>query len=268
MSSSGPAIFDDDLACDVRGLYRKSLLDRVPDEEATRQGIERWAGLGPDEEPVLWLALAAAQFEVGRLDEHVRDRAVEVIDSGRDLVRWHEAGPEFAAERAAVLAVLREQLTGPQPKRKTLRRPWREVTDLEAGMVLAWTASDGTVALLRVVQRQEDEFDHSVRPVLERLAWTDHDVPPAEVLAGLPAAADDGAWRPEDGGGPHYRPGVYIPFRLKKGDPDWRDVGLTVCGHVPARPGDDGDWSLGAAGLMWSDLPNYLELAVVGKPPE
>ena len=166
------------------------------------------------------------------------------------------------------MAELREQLTGPQSKRKPLRRPWREVTDLEPGMVLAWTESNLTVDLLPAVQRQEDEFDHSVHPVLERLAWSGSEVPPADVLAGLPAAADDGAWRPADGGGPHYRPGVYVPSRLRKRDPDWRDIGFTVRGSVPARLGDDGDWILGTSHLTWDGLPYYLELAVVGRRPE
>ena len=83
MSSTGPAIFDDDLACDVRDSYRKLLEERVADDEATRRSIEDWAEFGFDEESVFWLALAAAQSQLGRLHQNVRQRALEVIDSDK-----------------------------------------------------------------------------------------------------------------------------------------------------------------------------------------
>lgn len=259
MSSTGPAIFDDDLACDVRDNYRKLLEERVADDEATRQSIEGQAGLGPDEEPVFWLALAAAQSQVGRLDQYVRRRALEVIDSGQDLVRWRSAGPELAADRAAVLDELREQLAGPQPSRKVVRRPWREVTDLQAGMVLAWTASNGTVALLRVVQRLEDDFDRTVRPVLERLAWAGREVPSGDVLATLPAASDfESRRRAVIDGEP--TPGIFIPLRSKRRHPDWAELGFAICGQIPARPGDEGDWLPHASFLQWNALPYWLDL--------
>ena len=265
MSATGPAIFDDDLACDVRDSYRKLLEERVADDEATRRSIEDWAELGPDEESVFWLALAAAQSQLGRLDLNVRQRALEVIDSGQDFVRWRTDAPGLAVERAVVLDTLREQLAGPQPSRKTVRRPWREVTDLEAGTVLAWTASNGTVALLRVVQRLEDGFDHTVRPVLERLAWTGSEVPSADVLARLPAAA--GAEAPRRAAIEGKRvPGVFIPLRSKRRDPDWAELGFTVCGQIPARAGDEGDWLPRASYVHWDALPYFLDLEVVGPP--
>ncbi|GAB4079441.1 hypothetical protein GCU67_03360 [Modestobacter muralis] len=268
MSTSGPGIFDDDLACDVRDHYRRSLEDRVPDAEATRRIVEGVEDLLPDEEPVLWLALGATQSRFGRLDDDVRRRALDVIDSGHDVARWAELRPELGAARGAALAALREQLTGPQPPRRAVRRPWREITDLEPGTALAWRASNGVIAVLRVVQVWEDEFTQARHPVLERLAWAGHVVPSADVVAQLPAAGDDGRWRPEGGAGPYHRPGVYLPVRLRKRDPDRHDSGFTVCGHVPARPGDDADWSLGASGVHWGGLSYLLELAAAAELPE
>ena len=46
-----------------------------------------------DEACVFWLALAATQSKLGRLIDLVRDRAIEIIDSGADLRRW-ENKPE------------------------------------------------------------------------------------------------------------------------------------------------------------------------------
>jgi hypothetical protein len=113
MGADGPAIFSDDFACDVRGEYRALLEDQVPDAEATQQIIAANPDLDVDEEPVFWLALAATQWRIGRLENEVRARALDVIDSGRDLTRWEEAGPRAVAKRAAALTALREQLTSP-----------------------------------------------------------------------------------------------------------------------------------------------------------
>lgn len=256
MSASGPAIFDDDLACDVRDSYRHFLEDRVPDDEATRRTIADWRGLDPDEEPVFWLALAATQSRLGRLDGLARERALQVIDSGGGLSRWEDLGPGPIAERTAVIAQLRTELTGPQPPRRTVRRPWRYVTDLKPGTVLAWTSSTGVVVLLRVVQIRKTR--DQAAPILEQLAWAGHHVPPADVLTGLPRAT-----APTPADAESFRAGpIYGPFKAGRRDPDWTDVGLTACGSVPARPGDDGDFSFDASGLRWVGLPFHLELSV------
>ena len=256
VSASGPAIFSDDLAWDVREGYRQLLEDRVPDDEATRRTITAWQGLDADEEPVFWLALAAAQSRLGRLEDEVRDRALAVIDSGRGLSRWDDLGPGLFAERTAVIEKLRTELTGPQPPRRTVRRRWRYVTDLEPGTMLAWTASTGVVVLLRVVQIRETR--EAAQPILERLAWDGHHVPKADVMAGLPRApvptpTSDGRHRT----GP-----LYGPYKAKSRDPDRADVGLTACGSVPARQGDEGDFLAGTDFLEWAGLPYQLERSV------
>ncbi|GAB3318734.1 hypothetical protein GCM10027451_37940 [Geodermatophilus aquaeductus] len=258
MSVSGPAIFLDDLACDVRDSYRHLLEDRVPDDEATRRTIVEWQGLDAEEEPVFWLALAATQSRHGRLTDEVRGRALEVIDSGRDLIRWQAWGPGPAEARRAVLASLRTELTGPQPSRRTVRRPWRYVTDLRPGDVLAWTASTGFVVLLRVVQIRETR--EAATPILERLAWDGRRVPPADVVAQLPGAP---APAPDPGGLHHPGP-IFGLFKLKRRDPDWADVGLTRCHSIPARPGDDGDFLLGTSFMEWAGLPTHLERDATG----
>lgn len=260
MSTSGPGIFDDDLAWDVREIYRRMLQDRLPDDEATRGAIAAWPDLEPDEVAVLWLALAAAQSQLGRLEAEIRDRALAVIDSGEDLTRWQALGPELVAARVALLAELREQLTGPQPPRRAVRRPYRPVTSLTPGDVLVWRASTGVVVPLRVVQVR-DERDMSA-PILEQLAWDGLDVPPGDVLAGLPRAAT-----PEHARGSHWAGPVYGPFKQRRRDPDWADVGFTVCGSVPLRPGDDGDFLMGTSFLQWAGLPHHLEHAVTGRWP-
>lgn len=188
MGAWGPAIFSDDLACDIRGDYRELLEDEVPDDEACRRVIESYRHLDPDEERVLWLALAATQSSLGRLDEHVRERALEVIDTGRGLELWKEAGPRELAKRKAALSELRDQLTSLQPARKTVRRPWRYVTDLEPGDVLSFTASNNAVAVLRVAR--VDEHRVNVAPIIQWLDWDGHTVPAGRKLRRLKVRRD------------------------------------------------------------------------------
>lgn len=112
MGAWGYGIFDDDLTLDIRGTYRELLEAKVADDEATNRVIAAYRDLGPDEEHLLWLGLAAAQAEVGRLDAHVRSRALIVIDTKVDLQDWADQGAEAVANREAHLARLRADLTG------------------------------------------------------------------------------------------------------------------------------------------------------------
>ncbi|MCQ1953939.1 DUF4259 domain-containing protein [Arthrobacter sp. zg-Y238] len=123
MGAWGSGIFANDTAADIRGEYREHLEDQIPDEEATRLVIESFGYmLREDNAAELWVTLAAAQSQVGRLDDEVKAAALDVIDQGSGLEEWEEEGPEELAERVAALQELRNQLTGPQPARMKLNR--------------------------------------------------------------------------------------------------------------------------------------------------
>lgn len=126
MGTTATSIFADDTACDVREEFIARLADGDSPAEATEAMTRRWASqiADADDGPVFWLALAATQWKYGCLDQHVKSRALEVIESGSDLRRW--AGRD-AERRAAVLLKLRETLLGPQPPTRRPRRPKREV---------------------------------------------------------------------------------------------------------------------------------------------
>jgi len=253
MGADGPAIFSDDFACDVRDDYRALLEDQIPDAEATRQIIAANPDLDVDEEPVFWLALAATQWRVGRLEDEVRARVLDVIDSGRDLARWEEAGPRAVAKRAAALTALREQLTSPQPARKPIRRPWRYVTDLDAGAVLAYQTS-GPLVLLRVARILDDGM--GTVPVIERLAWESESAPTAEQLVDLTAMRDAGLQGPST---------LMRLTKHRRRDPDWFDVGFRLAGLTPIRT-EDAD-VLPILYTSWDRLPETLERDVTERIP-
>jgi hypothetical protein len=228
----GPAIFSDDTTSDIRADYREMLEDQAPADEATRRVIEAYGDLGADEEHLLWLALAAAQTQLGRLDAEVKARALDVIDSGRGLDVWEEAGARELTKRKAVLAKLRDQLTGAQPSRKAVRRPWRHETDLRPGDVLSFTASNGQIALLRVA-RIDDHRIGAAR-ILELLDWSGRSMPALWRLRRFKARQGQ-----HPGLGGPLRPETFRVGRHKQKDPDWRASGFSLAAQVPPRTGDD-----------------------------
>jgi hypothetical protein len=254
VSSWNAAIFDDDVAADVRDEYRELLIQRVPDDEATRRVLESRTGLG-EEEPTLWLALAAAQHLVGRLDETVKARALELIDSGEGLDLWGLGDDPELAGRRMMLARLRGRLTGPQPKRKQVRRPPQSRTDLDAGDILTLTTSTGRVALLRVLQVLHSL--HGDQPVAGWLDWSGA-MPSADEVLGLPVRDDLGLFRYADQGlaPPPVTPAVFL-LESDRSAPTWRDAGFVHLTRVTPAPGDvEAEFS---HCLDWSWLAIHLE---------
>jgi len=121
MGTWSTALFSDDVACDVRDDFVELLSRRVSPAEATAALLRSWSSDIDDEDdgPTFWLALAATQWKYGCLTDEVRDRAMEVVESGRDISRW---GGASATRRKAVLLALKEQLLSPQPAPRRPRR--------------------------------------------------------------------------------------------------------------------------------------------------
>ncbi len=242
MGAWGTAIFSNDTASDIRTEYREFVQDRVPDDEATRRTIASFAHLVDRDDGELWIPLAAAQSEVGRLDPEVQARAIAAIDRGADLELWAEAGRTELTRRTAALQRLREQLLGPQPAPKRLRRSWRHVEDdLTPGDVLAFTAPNGRTALFRVVGIHRSRYGDS--PELDVLDWVGEHVPEPEILSGLRAKR-----APASGNLPE-RPLVWQPNRFRKTDPVWHEAGFVRVARFagwPSRaartPGHSGLW--------------------------
>jgi hypothetical protein len=117
MGAWGVGIFDDDVACDARialyDLFRSGQAAR----EATDAVLEDLQDMMEDEEdgPVVTLALAAAQWEAGRLDSRIKKRALKIIEQGVDF-RWQDS--EHSEQRRAVLKELAAKLNGPTPAPK------------------------------------------------------------------------------------------------------------------------------------------------------
>jgi hypothetical protein len=115
VSFSGTEIFDDDIAWDVRDIYREMIDRGLSPADATREVLAEFremldARISPGDEDVFWLALAATQLENGSIETDVRARALAIIETESDRERFR---PEDWPARKLVHERLRRDLVSP-----------------------------------------------------------------------------------------------------------------------------------------------------------
>jgi hypothetical protein len=130
MGASGVGLFQDDVAVDVRSQYLDLLASGASDAEAFRAIVREWKEsiADYDDGPVFWLALAATQWEYGRLHPRAKTQALKIIDQRKGIDRWADAG--LAKKRQAILARLKKKLLTPPPKKRMPRL--RRIPELES----------------------------------------------------------------------------------------------------------------------------------------
>jgi hypothetical protein len=189
MGTWGPRIFDDDTACDTRFEYRDLLSHGATGPQATDHMIQIHA-TGPDfggYQLTFWLALAATQSRLGRLEDRVRDKALKIIDSGEDLAAWDQPGPTFLRRRRAALQRLRRRLLGPQLAPVSVKQCWRQTTELQPGQHVLYRRRDGRRMLLRVMD--VEHYGACTYPMVMVLSWRDGEpLPSGQTLTQLGSA--------------------------------------------------------------------------------
>jgi hypothetical protein len=178
MGSWGVALFSDDLACDVRDEYRAALIDGLEAQVARDRVLDRFADAlaDSDEAPLVWLALAATAWKMGRLDDDTRDRALAIIARREGMERWDEAGQ--GARREAELQTLAETLRSPQKPPVAAKKKRGFVSAWAVGEVVGYRQETGHWLALHVVGHTDGEV--GAFPVVNLLDWTSETAPPTE----------------------------------------------------------------------------------------
>ena len=186
MSASGVKLFDDDLAADVRDLFRELLQRGKTGSEATAKLIEDFHEvIGTQEESVLWLALTTVQWEYGLLQPQLLERALRIIEDGSDLARWADDA-KLLGQRQKTLASLAKRLKSSNSNPKTIR-PKKKLPpkcEWDKGDVLAYQLQSGQFILLRVVAVERNWVQEL--PVCELLDWVGNEVPKIDIVSRLP----------------------------------------------------------------------------------
>ena len=88
----------------IDDYVRKNICDETDEEE--------WCSY--------FYSLADYMWKKGLLTDEIRDKAVQMIDSGFGMELWHLSGEKEAAKRTAALEKFKEKLLSPQPPRKKI----------------------------------------------------------------------------------------------------------------------------------------------------
>jgi hypothetical protein len=179
----GAGIFDSDLALDVRHAFRERVARGADGAKAARELLAEWkAGFDDrDDGHVLWLALAEAAWDAGRLAPSVKKRAVAILASPSAVMSFE--GTTLFAKRRAEIARLGRKLAKPPPAPKRITPAKKRDTELAPGDLVVYTLRSGHRALLWVVEMLEDKGGRS--PTLELLDWKGKRVPTADALRAL-----------------------------------------------------------------------------------
>jgi len=237
MGAWGFGVFDDDVALDVRDAYRQELVEGKSSAAAMRSVLKHLKEefSDSDDGPTAWLALATAQWDVGRLDERTKAKALKILDSEAGLDRWRES-PKLLTKRRQGLAKLRKQLMSPQPAekefrpQKSSRRSWESWS---LGEYFAYRLRQDEFVLLRV----QSTYSYGVSFAIVR--WHGAEVPPLPKIPKL---------KVED-------KGDFIAFAKKENDlPSDRLVRLGV-----SKKFKQTHWSGGGWLLRWTQVPHQIK---------
>ncbi|HDW8007991.1 TPA: hypothetical protein RM482_004939 [Bacillus cereus] len=181
MGAWGVAILSDDIAEDIKLLYKDLLANEYSNEDASRIVIEEYKNeLDNEETIVFWLVFASIQWRLGRLQENVKQEALQIIESGADLARWEEE-PKLQKKREVVLNKLREQLHSRQPEAKKVPKRFIANTSLKAGDAVSYELVLGSCIILKVIEIIE-EWHGDRYPLFEICDWEVNEVPSKEQI--------------------------------------------------------------------------------------
>ncbi|HDR7713716.1 hypothetical protein [Bacillus cereus] len=181
MGAWGVAILSDDIAEDIKLLYKDLLANEYSNEDASRIVIEEYKNeLDNEETIVFWLVFASIQWRLGRLQENVKQEALQIIESGADLARWEEE-PKLQKKREVVLNKLREQLHSRQPEVKKVPKRFIANTSLKAGDAVSYELVSGSCIILKVIEIIE-EWHGDRYPLFEICDWEGKEVPSKEQI--------------------------------------------------------------------------------------
>ena len=178
MGAWGTGLYQDDDTCDIKEEYLAYLRIGMSNEEALEELMECNEELIEDEEigPLFWLALADTQWKYGRLTNEVKEKALDVINSGKDLERWEE-DKKIYEKRKKVLEDLKERLNAKQPEEKKIRKMTFTRPNWKVGDILLYQIQEedlkdhklyGKYVLLKVMETEkltigyldEDKYYH------------------------------------------------------------------------------------------------------------
>ena len=138
-----------------------------------------------DEAPLFWFALADTQWNVLRLEEFVKEKALFYIQNERNRERWKSGHPKLYKERQKVWLELETKLNSEQPEEKPYKQyklykcEW-QIGDLYAYQLTSEQAKEnGLYGRYVLIYKIDESIWHPGHIIpMVRLKLTDNDVLP------------------------------------------------------------------------------------------
>ena len=163
MGTWGTAIFSNDLAADLRQDFKDCIAEKKTPAEA-REILWKSNGFsvedGENEDTrEFWLVLSLIEWGLGRLEDCVKEKALEIISSGANVEDWRNLGaePSEIKKRAVVLQELKQTLLSSQPEAKPIKKRPTNITPYFVGDVFYFRHLNGRYYLFQVVRHHKDK---------------------------------------------------------------------------------------------------------------
>lgn len=186
MGAWGTALYSDDTTCDVRDDYVNSLKRGQSESEAASMILNRFGDLlkNREIECLVYFALSDTAWKYGRLDQNIRQHALDLIEQGGDVFVWERDAPSEVPGRKRTLAALKSRLLSEQPLRKEIKvvkqSPKKVRTNAEVGTVFLLPLSNDLYASLVLIGYQE--LEKSIEPNFLALDWRGYGLPEEKEL--------------------------------------------------------------------------------------
>lgn len=127
----------------IDDYVRKNICDETDEEE--------WC--------CYFYSLADYMWKKGLLTDEIRDKAVQMIDSGFGMELWHLSGEKEAAKRTAALEKFKEKLLSPQPPRKKITISIYTEPVFEVGDIIAMQLQTAGKTYTKIASRDRPMTD-------------------------------------------------------------------------------------------------------------
>lgn len=151
-SDTARDVYDDYMKAFNRGQNHEGILGKIMKERQEEISDE-------DDGPVVWLAVAKAQWDCGALAPSVLREVERIVKEGPGLVRWEESGKRLLEQRKRKLAAFLQGIRTPNPKPRKPRRAVKRKPVFEPGDCLSIRLDDGTYGAAIVLAAPPESDD-------------------------------------------------------------------------------------------------------------
>ena len=136
----GSGLYQNDIAEDIKTYYKDQLHRGKSGEKITKELLEKYQNVISDfdDAPIFWFALADTQWNVGRLEKHVKENALYYIDS---LLQHSTNNKKTGFISKTAISKLKQKLLEPPPNKKTFSQYKLYHCDWKMGDIYAYQLS-------------------------------------------------------------------------------------------------------------------------------